>query len=82
MKDATVDEGHTQEGVVELFAGFLKVLETGVVGGILDGDRADLLGDQAGQAFAEGHAQGSDTARVEAKGGGQDEVGLRSGSRR
>ena len=60
--------------MVHLFAGLLEVLEAGMVADILDGDGQHLLGDQAGEALADGHAQGADAARMQAEGGGQDQV--------
>ena len=75
LQDSAVDQRHAEEGVVHLFAGLLEVLETGMVGDVRDGDRQHLLGDQAGEAFAERHAQRADAARVQAERGGEDQVG-------
>ncbi len=61
--------------MVHLFARLLEVFEAGMIPGVLHRDRHHPLGDQAGEAFAEGHAQGADASRVEAEGRGQDQVG-------
>ena len=74
LQDATVDQRHTQEGVVVLFAGLLEELEAGMVLDVGHGDGKQLLGNQAGQAFAERHAQHADGSRMKAEGGGQDQV--------
>ena len=74
LQDTTVDERHTEEGVVDLFAGFDEVLETGMIFDLFDGDGQNLFGDQAGQAFVERHAQGADTSWVQTQGRSQDQV--------
>ena len=57
-----------------LFPRLLKVLETGMLPGVIDGHGQYLFRDQAYEAFMERHAQCTDTSWVEAKGGSQDEV--------
>jgi hypothetical protein len=74
LQDSAVDEGHAEEGVVLLFAGLLEVLEARMLLDVVDGDRQHLLGDQAGEALVDGHAQRADAARMQAEGGGEDKV--------
>ena len=75
LQNSAVDQRHAEEGVVHLFAGLLEVLEAGMIADVGDGDGQDLLGDQAGEALADGHAQGADAAGMQAERGGENQVG-------
>jgi hypothetical protein len=75
LEDAAVDEGDAEEGLIGVFSGFAKVFEAGMVLGLLDGDGAQLLGDETGEAFVDRQAEDADALAAEADGGGENEVG-------
>ncbi len=75
LQDPAIDEGNPEEGLKAFFAGFAKKLEARMVLDLLHGDRADLLGYQAGEAFVERQAEDADTLGAQSECGGQHEVG-------
>ena len=74
LEHAIVDEGHAQKGLERLLAGFAEVLEARVRLRVVDGDRAQLLGDQPDEPFVEPEAERADALGPQADGGGQDQV--------
>ncbi len=75
LKNATIDERHAKERLVRLLAGFLEILEAGMVFHLFGGHRAHLLGNQTGETFVQRHPKIADALRPKSKGGGQHEVG-------
>ena len=60
LQHAVIDQRDAQERLVGVFAGLAEILEARMPFHLLHGDRAHLLGHQAGQAFIQRHAQRAD----------------------
>ena len=75
LQHAAIDQRNAEERLVSIFAGFLEVLEAGMVFDLLHGDRTHLLGDQARQSFVDAHPQSANALRAKSEGRGQHQVG-------
>ena len=75
LDHAAVDQRHAQEGMVVFLAGLAKELETRVPGGVLDHQRPELLGHQAGQPLVQAHADLADAFRTQADRRPQHQMG-------
>ena len=74
LQNAAIDQRNAEKRVVIFFAGFLEIFEARMIAHIVNGHGLHLLGNQAGEAFMQRHAQGADAARMQTDRRRQDKV--------
>ncbi len=75
LQQAAFDDRDAEKRAIRVFARLGKVLEPGMRGGIGDKLRPHALGDQAGQALGQPHADAPDALGAQADGRREHEVG-------
>jgi hypothetical protein len=75
LKQPSIDEGNTQEGVVRVFSRLAEILEPRMLRRILHDLRPQLFADEPGQPFRQAHADASDAVGAQPDGGSQHQGG-------
>ncbi len=75
LQQPALDDRHAEKRAIGVFARLGKVLEAGMRGGIGDKLRPHALGDEAGQALRQSHADAADALGAQADGRRQHEIG-------
>jgi hypothetical protein len=75
LQNSSINERHSQEGLVRVFSGLGEVFEPGMRLHLIHSDRPHKFRHQASQPFMEPHAQGANTLRAQSERRRQYKVG-------